>query len=380
MEPEIKVLSYSKRQRFFNVLLGVFIVALPVLIFYTSGYRLDFSDDSTNIITTGGIYVTTDNLDVEVYLDDAIVKRPRLFRSAYYIQNIESGMHKIVVQQPLLHTWVKTLSVDSNIVTEAAPFNVPLLPHIRPIPRLLTTTGTGLYVAKSTTTPLFPKATTTGDFLVVTKVGTTTTRVNKEYEYVSSLFASTTLPEQTLRGKIEEEIEKFTFIGSSTATTTKEDTLYVEQGNMQLVLHDGELYARWKGPTQATPHYFCTALQDDATIAARYGTHIAEQIAQHRLSTTTPLHIENDRQCRTEVRIDRKWQAIQYYEFLPNSSDLVLLQLEDGLYLTEIDDRAWQNTQLLYPGESFRTIVTDTNIYIEEDGRYFELFTKTASS
>ena len=52
------------------------------------------------------------------------------------------------------------------------------------------------------------------------------------------------------------------------------------------------------------------------------------------------------------------------------------MQLEDGLYVTEIDDRAWQNTQMIYPGDKFETIVTDTNIYIKEDGRYFELLTK----
>ena len=79
--------------------------------------------------------------------------------------------------------------------------------------------------------------------------------------------------------------------------------------------------------------------------------------------------------CRSEIRIDRKWQQIKYYEFFPRSSDLVVLQLEDGLYVTEIDDRAWQNTQMVYPGDNFETVVTDTNIYIKEDGRYFELLT-----
>jgi hypothetical protein len=54
----------------------------------------------------------------------------------------------------------------------------------------------------------------------------------------------------------------------------------------------------------------------------------------------------------------------------------VVIQLQDGLYVTEIDDRAWQNTQMIYPGDNFRAVATDTNIYIEEDGKYFELVTK----
>jgi hypothetical protein len=44
--------------------------------------------------------------------------------------------------------------------------------------------------------------------------------------------------------------------------------------------------------------------------------------------------------------------------------------------VTEIDDRAWQNTQMIYSGDNFRVAVTDTNIYIEEDGNYFELLTE----
>jgi hypothetical protein len=96
---------------------------------------------------------------------------------------------------------------------------------------------------------------------------------------------------------------------------------------------------------------------------------------EQRLSTSTPLHLERGRMCRSEIRIDRKWQQIKYYEFFPRSSDLVILQLQDGLYVTEIDDRAWQNTQMIYPGDNFETVVTDTNIYIKEDGRYFELLT-----
>ena len=52
-----------------------------------------------------------------------------------------------------------------------------------------------------------------------------------------------------------------------------------------------------------------------------------------------------------------------------------MLQLEDGLYVTEIDDRSWQNTQQVYTGDDFETVVTDTAIYIKQEGRYFELLT-----
>ena len=145
---------------------------------------------------------------------------------------------------------------------------------------------------------------------------------------------------------------------------------------MRLVEKGKELYAMWIGSGQSTPHYFCTPQSATSTVGLRLGAHIALQMEEQRMSTTTPLHIEGSRICRTTIRLDRKWQDIKYYEFFPRSSDLVVLQLQDGLYVTEIDDRAWQNTQMIYPGDNFQTIVTDNNIYIKEDGKYFELMTK----
>lgn len=376
LEPEIKTLSYKKRQSFFVLLFIVFIIALPTFIFYTSGYRLSFENEETTIVTTGGLYITTDNLDVEVYMDEVKVDKPRLFRSAYYIQNLESGIHRVVVQRPGLHTWVKELPVDSNIVTEASAFNMPELPHIRPIAEYTNQDGQGVFLAKSTSTELFPKATTTGSYVIVTRATPSTLTANGEYEYVADLFASSTASSTSIISRLEEEIDRFRFASAtSTATTTKEP-VYVEQGNMRLIPRDGELYARWIGSGQATPHYFCTPQAASTTIAYRLGLHFAQQIEEQSLSTTTPLHIEGDRICRSEIRIDRKWQNIKYYEFFPGSSDLIVLLLDDGLYVTEIDDRAWQNTQQIYPGDNFKTVVTDTNIYIEEDGRYFELLTK----
>ncbi len=377
MEPEIRSLSYKKRQGFFFTLLFIFLVTLPVFIFYSSGYRLSFENEETSIVTTGGIYITADNLGVDVYLDEDKIDKPRLFRSAYYIQNIENGLHRLVVQGPGLHTWVKVLPVDSYIVTEAAAFNMPVLPHIRPIPDYVNVSGTGIYISQSTTSDMFPKATTTGNFVILKKAAPSSLLENSEFVYVEELFTTSAASSTSIINRLEEEIERFRFSSSTNASTSAIiEPVYVEQNNMRIVERGEDIFARWIGSGPSTPHYFCTPDQATSTVAFRYGAHIVMQMEEQRLSTTTPLHLERGRICRSEIRIDRKWQKIKYYEFFPRSSDLVVLQLEDGLYVTEIDDRAWQNTQMVYPGDKFETFVTDNNIYIKEDGRYFELMTK----
>src|SRR5690606_7408875 len=206
--PQIKMMPYKNRSRFFLVLFALFMILLPIFIFYTTGYRLNFDTEGYTVVTTGGIYVTTDELDVDVHIDEEQIERPRLFRSAYYIQNIEAGMHRIVVQGEGLHTWVKELPVDPYIVTEVAAFNMPLVPHIRPISEYVTQEGIGVFFAESTSTVLFPDATTTTEFIITTRRATTTYNSNTEFDYVDELFTATsTASSSTLLSRIGRQID-----------------------------------------------------------------------------------------------------------------------------------------------------------------------------
>lgn len=381
-EPQINILPYKHRSRFFWVLVVIFLITLPSLIFYTTGYRLSFENEETTIVTTGGMYVTTDNLNVDVYLDEEQVERPRLFRSAYYIQNITADQHRIVVQSPEYQTWVKVLPVDSRVVTEASAFNVPTQPQLRPITLYKTATGTAVYFDTTITDKVFAMATSTELFLYSSSSATSTYQINEEFLFVESLFGTTSPATMSVFGKLLDEVGKFGFATSSeeeatTSTTTVEKTL---RGDMELFDANGELYARWLGARTVIPYYFCVTKSSPASTSARYGEHVAVAIEAARVSTTTPLLIDNNRFCRTQVKLDRLRQDVFYYHFFPNSSDLVLMQLQDGIYVTEIDDRAWQNTQLLYPGTDIHTVVKNDVIYIKDGEYYFQIATQIESN
>lgn len=376
-EPEIQILPYKHRSRFFWVLVLVFAFALPSLIFYTTGYRLSFENEETSIVTTGGMYVTTDNLEVDVYLDEEQVERPRLFRSAYYIQNITADQHKIVVQSPDYHTWVKVLPVDSRVVTEVAAFNMPVQSRLRPITLYETTDGVPVYFSQAATDRIFTDATSTEPFLYSTSTATSTYQVNEEFVFVESLFGTTSTSTKSVFGKLLDEVEKFRFSTTSTqmATTTLEMERTI-RGDMELFDTEGELYARWLGSSAAIPYYFCIGNSLGTSTAQRYGEHVAVAIEEARQSTSTPLIVDTNRVCRSQIKLDHLRQDVFYYHFYPNSSDLVLMQLTDGVYVTEIDDRAWQNTQLLYAGADIQTVVENNVIYLKDGDHYFEIVTE----
>lgn len=378
LEPQISSLSHKHRKRFFLLLVLIFLVALPSLIFYTTGYRLSFENEETTIVTTGGMYITADNLEVDVYLDEEQVERPRLFRSAYYIQNIEAKQHRVVVQRPDLHTWVKVLPVDPYIVVEASAFNMPVLPHLRPITKYVTATGTPVYFAKSAPDlSFYEKATTTLAYLVATSSATSSYVVNGEYVFAVSLFSSSSASTRSVFERILDGVERFRFATTtSVVASSTESEKEVSNGDLHIVEKSGDLYAVWTNGINNIPYYYCLADAASSTLALRYGEHVASEIERLRISTTTPLMLDGNRICRTEIKLDRKRQDVYFYDFFPNSKDLVLLQLEDGLYVTEIDDRAWQNTQLIYAGNDFQVAVENGAIYLMEDGRYFEIITE----
>ena len=380
-EPQITGMSSYRRTVFFWGLVLVFLFVLPTMIFYTTGYRLTFKEDAqTLVVTTGGVYVSTQSTDVDVYLDDEQVERPRLFRSAYYIQNIDAGVRRVVVQGEGIQTWVKDLLVEPRIVTEAAAFNLPTVPRLRPVTEFQTATGASVYFSSSTPSTLFSEASSTTAFIVATTSRTLDYVENQEYEFVVSLFGTSIATTTSIFAGFMQDMDRFRFLapGEEVAITSTTTPDSIEQNDIQLVNRELELYAIWNGQPNDVPYYFCVASSTPASMSDQYGTHVADAVFAQLATTiaTSTLVTVDNRICRTEIKLDRLRQDVYLYDFFPGSSDLVLLQLESGLYVTEIDDRAWQNSQLLYQGSEFRTIISNGLIYVELDDQYFEVVTE----
>lgn len=385
-EPSIQLLSKQHRARFFWILVGVFLVSMPLMIFYTTGYRLSFVDDTATIVTTGGLYVsTTESVGIEVLVDEGQVLSPRLFRSAYYVQNVVAGKRRVVVQGPSVQTWVKDLPVDPYLVTEAAAFTLPKVPQVRPVTPYLSATTSLPIVFASTSTNSFSTVSSTAAYeLVASSTATTSLVQSSEYEFMRALFGTSTEPLVSVLSDEPSIVESFQFaseVVKSTSTTATSTSLEREYANMRLYEEAGEIYATWTGEASRIPYYFCVQDSHDSRLVERYGTHVAEQIAALRLATTsTMLTSSSDRICRPSIRIDRKWQPVFGFDFVPGQRDLVLLHLADGLYVVEIDDRAWQNVQLLYPGDTLRYRIFGGQIYVTDGVTFFALSTTIESS
>lgn len=388
--PVVQPLSRNHRRTFFGLLLFVFLVAVPLFVFYATGYRYDFLAPDAMLTATGGIYLTVGADDGEVFIDEEPVTSMRIFRSAMYIQSLVPGMHRVHVQAPGLHTWVKELPVYPHIVTEVESFLLPVQPQVRPIAPFLSPTGIAVYPGSdvdATSTWPYARASSTASVLAATTTSTSSLVANPEFDVVQALFDSMASSSVSLLGRITDTVTNaFLFAdpnapaATTTATTsTTTATTTIERSNMRLHEREEDVFVTFTGPGRDIPYYFCVPHTTLASTSELYGAQVMEGIAtvlasQEEVSET----LIPGRTCRSEIRIDRQGQTVYSFNFFPDTTDLVIMHRADGVFVTEVDDRSWQNTQKVYGDTADAVIVDNGRIYIKDDIYYFELLTEIA--
>lgn len=349
-------------------MLFLFIVLVPLLVLYATGYRFNIFNIEGTFRVVGGLYITTNVEDANIVMNDEPVEDVRIFQRAAYIQNVPDGVHEVYVEAPGVTTWVKELPVFAHLVTEAKSFNMPEVPQVRVITEWVhATTGASILSVPTTSTP-FAKASTSNLFFISTSTATSSYVPNTEYAYVESLFGTST-ESQTSRAAEILNLRNLGTQSTSTATTTATTTKQLH--NTLLYEVDGEVYVSWLGDRRSIPYYYCVNYEGATTTAALYGEHVYKQLAE-QLSSTTDLTKKTGKDeilCRSTIRIDRGYSEVTWFNFVPDNRDLVLMLLDGGLYVVEADDRAWQNMQLLYPGNDLKVVVDGRSIYVQ-DGNY----------
>ncbi len=381
MSPEnshLPPLAIEHRSRLFWLMATVFLLAVPLMVLYAIGYRYDFRDDFYNLKAVGGLYISSDVEDSSIFVNGEVVDDMRIFRAAAYIQNLEEGVHEVYVERNGLHTWVKELPVFAHLVTEAQSFNMPLRPQVRLLSEWNNSAGLSVFFDSATTTDFAFASTTNITLLLATSTPTSTLNQNLEYEYIASRFASSSEEAATLEQYRRYQAERFGFATDATLVATTSATTTRTSQDMKLYEEMGDVYVSWLGDLNETPYYFCLTNKGANLTAQLYGSHVYRQLMSQTPTTTNLLRpvTFDQRYCRNTIRIDRLGQEVVWFDFMPDNEHLILMHLASGLYVVEADDRAWQNTQLLYPGEAIEVLIDGGRIFVHDRGYYLEVFTE----
>lgn len=366
MSPQVKPLSYRHRYWFFYLLLGVFVSSLPFLYLYATGYRFEWGGGT--IVSTGGLYIAAERTGAEIYIDDELVRETRAFRRAFYAQGLNAGTHKVYVKKSGHHTWIKELPVYSHLVTEAQAFNLPIVPKVRVIGRWQTPAGVTVITSTST---VLKHASSTNQVLFEPRADVTDLIENSEFTELSTKFAESASTKMKSTNRALSVLVK-DVATSTVATTTKES-----RGVRLYETTDARVYATYVGSRDSMPYYYCadpfpSYQKATSTIFINKGQAAAAQVVvEAEEAIDLPLASMNaDADCDPTIEIDPGGESVEYFDFFPNSSDLVLLGSESGAYVVEIDDRSWQNRQPLISGKGLTIRVVNGAVYAY-DGKVF---------
>ena len=303
----MKPMSRRKRLSYLFSLVVVFILLIPVIIFYAIGYRPG-SVSWFDFMRTGGILVHAERSGVEVYVDGVIEKKTGFFQHSFLISDLKPGVHQMLVKADGYSQWVKKVSVFAEKVTEVNPYLVPDKTVLTPLPQYILSDGTLVTATSTTELKKIPNK-----------------LINPEYQTVSKLFASSSSTVVATSSRVLFASADFDF--------TNKKNLILK--NKLVLWQDGDnLFVDWLGDQDGIPYYFCS-----------------NEVCVNK----------------KEIVVNNQ---ISHSDFFPGKDNYVLAGLPDGIYLYEIDDRgSAQNKTVLVPGENldFRISVNGI-LYVKSVG------------
>lgn len=117
----------TKRTRtiIFWVFCFLFILATPLIIFYSQGYRFDWQQKK--VLQTGAFYFKTAPVKADIYLNGKFKKRTSMITGSILLKNILPKTYTVEIKKEGYHSWKKELEVKERQVTEAK--NIILFPE-----------------------------------------------------------------------------------------------------------------------------------------------------------------------------------------------------------------------------------------------------------
>jgi len=112
-------MTKKARRTIFYVFLGVFIILVPMIIFYALGYAFDFA--KRTVSATGGIYLKSLPSGANIYLNGKPAGK-----TSKFIRRLAPKIYNIILTKEDYYPWEKNLTVEPELVAKAE--NILLIP------------------------------------------------------------------------------------------------------------------------------------------------------------------------------------------------------------------------------------------------------------
>ncbi|MBZ9571824.1 hypothetical protein KJA15_00595 [Patescibacteria group bacterium] len=109
-------MTKKARTILFLICLFLFLISVPLIVFYSQGYRFDF--DSKKIVQTGAFYFKVWPKSVQIYLDGKLEKKTDFFFGSALIKDLLPKKYDVEIKKSGFHSWKKILQIKEKEVTE----------------------------------------------------------------------------------------------------------------------------------------------------------------------------------------------------------------------------------------------------------------------
>ncbi|MEI7777661.1 MAG: hypothetical protein WCI52_03565 [bacterium] len=206
----IEPLSRTKRFIYLVVFIILFLILIPVVVLYSTGYTIS---SNFTLEKTGGVYVYSTEPNVSIFINGKLERQTNSFQKGFFASDLTPKQYVIKVQKDKFSDWNKTIIVLPQQVSEAYPFLIPN------------------QVDMATITPR-----------IADSSGVTTT--NPVYTAIATLFDPLKIVT--------------THISTSTIATTSPEALAVPHQKVKVWKEKDSIFAEWTGDPSDTPFYFCS--------------------------------------------------------------------------------------------------------------------------
>ena len=110
-------MNRKTRRILFFVLVAVFLILTPTLIFYSQGWRMNW--DTWTLTRTGALYVKAIPNSAEIYINGVLAKKTDFIFGTALIENLLPDTYLLEIRKDGYQTWKKMLQTTQHEVTEA---------------------------------------------------------------------------------------------------------------------------------------------------------------------------------------------------------------------------------------------------------------------
>lgn len=118
-------MTLRKRRIILAVCILVFLLLIPLILLYTTGFRWD---PELGLYKTGGLYISSPLIDSKIFINNNFEKETNILQAGLFLQSLKPGKYSILVAKDNYWPWQKNLVVKEQIVTEARAMLIPKEP------------------------------------------------------------------------------------------------------------------------------------------------------------------------------------------------------------------------------------------------------------